>query len=47
MESVMMDFMYTVPSDDTIKECVITKKVVDQNTSVDKKEEELSKSKSA
>ncbi len=46
MESVMMDFMYTVPSDDSIKECVITKKVVDQNTEVEKKAVELSKSES-
>ena len=29
MESLMMDTMYTIPSDDTIKHCKITKEVVD------------------
>ncbi len=29
MESVMMDIMYEIPSDETITECVITKEAVD------------------
>ena len=29
MESVMMDTMYEIPSDDTIEECVVTKAAVD------------------
>lgn len=29
MEKVMMDVMYTIPSDDTIEECIITKEAVD------------------
>ena len=29
MEKVMMDVMFNIPSDDTIEECVITKKAVD------------------
>ena len=29
MESVMMDTMYEIPSDDSIVECVITKDAVD------------------
>ncbi len=29
MESVMMDLMYQIPSDETIEECIITKDVVD------------------
>ncbi len=29
MESVMMDVMYTIPSEDNIEECIITKKLVD------------------
>ena len=29
MESVMMDTMYKIPSDDTIEECIITKEAVD------------------
>jgi ATP-dependent Clp protease ATP-binding subunit ClpX len=29
MESVMMDTMYTIPSDESIKECVITKEAVE------------------
>lgn len=49
MESVMMDLMYTVPSDDSIKDCVITKKLVEENTAIDKEDasKEKSKSKSA
>lgn len=30
MESVLMDTMYTIPSDDSIEECIITKAVVDE-----------------
>ncbi|HAB94451.1 MAG TPA: ATP-dependent Clp protease ATP-binding subunit ClpX [Lachnospiraceae bacterium] len=33
MEKVMMDVMYTIPSDETIKECVITKSSVVDGTS--------------
>ena len=29
MESIMMDLMYTIPSDDTIKSCVITKEAAE------------------
>ena len=29
MESVMMDTMYRIPSDDTIEECIITKEAVE------------------
>ncbi len=29
MEKVMMDVMYRIPSDETIKECVITKEAVE------------------
>ena len=29
MESVMMDVMYEIPSDDNIAECVLTKEAVD------------------
>lgn len=29
MESMMMDTMYTIPSDETIKRCKITKEVVE------------------
>ena len=29
MESLMMDTMYEIPSDDTIEECVVTKAAVD------------------
>ena len=32
MENVLMDTMYTIPSDDTIEECVITKEVVDEES---------------
>ena len=31
MESVMMDTMYKIPSDNTIEECIITKEAVDGN----------------
>ena len=29
MESAMMDVMFTIPSDDTVKECIITKDVIE------------------
>ncbi len=32
MEDVLMDTMYTIPSDDTIEECVITKEVVEKES---------------
>ncbi len=32
MEYVLMDTMYTIPSDDTIEECIITKDVVDEES---------------
>ena len=32
MEDVLMDTMYTIPSDDTIEECIITKDVVDEES---------------
>ena len=32
MEDVLMDTMYTSPSDDTIEECIITKDVVDEES---------------
>lgn len=32
MESVMMDYMYTIPSDDSITDLTITKEMVDKNT---------------
>lgn len=31
IESVMMDTMYKIPSDNTIEECIITKEAVDGN----------------
>ena len=31
MENVMMDYMYSVPSDESIKELTITKEIVDDN----------------
>ena len=33
MESVMMDTMYEIPSDDTIEECVVTKAAVMERAS--------------
>ena len=29
MEKIMMDLMYTIPSDDTIEACVVTKEAVE------------------
>jgi len=34
MENVMLDLMYTIPSDDSISNCVITKDVVEENLKV-------------
>lgn len=31
MEKAMMDVMYTIPSDETIKECIVTKEVITDN----------------
>ncbi len=41
MENVMMDYMYSVPSDESIKELVITKDTVDENTMLVEKEEAI------
>ena len=35
MENVMMEIMYIIPSDPTIKECLITKEVVDEKAEPD------------
>ena len=35
MENVMMDLMYRIPSDETIKECTITKKLVEEKGFMD------------
>ena len=32
MESVLMDTMYTIPSDTSIEECIITKPVVENES---------------
>jgi len=32
MEKAMMDVMFTIPSDDTVKKCIITKDVIDGNS---------------
>lgn len=32
MEKAMMDVMFTIPSDDTVKECIVTKDVIDGKT---------------
>lgn len=34
MENVMMDYMYTIPSDESITECVITKELVAQKATI-------------
>lgn len=50
MENVMMDLMYQIPSDESIKECTIDKKLVEQKGFVDSIEEDkevLIESKSA
>ncbi len=41
MENVMMDYMYTVPSDDNIKDLVITKDIVDENILLVEKDESI------
>ena len=42
MENVMMDSMYEIPSDDSIKKLVITKEMVDDNLLlIDKEEAEI------
>ncbi len=51
MENVMMDLMYTIPSDETITECTISRKMVEEKEYIDsideRKEERLLESKSA
>ncbi len=39
MENVMMDLMYQIPSDDTISECTITRKLVEEKGFIDSIEE--------
>ncbi|MFV0465024.1 MAG: ATP-dependent Clp protease ATP-binding subunit ClpX [Lachnospiraceae bacterium] len=34
MENVMMDYMYTIPSDESIKKCTITKELVTQKATI-------------
>ena len=41
MENVMMDYMYTVPSDDKIKKLVVTKEMVDNNLRLEDKKEDV------
>ena len=44
MENVMMDYMYEVPSDESIKSVTVTKELVDDNLMlVDKRQEDASK----
>ena len=51
MENVMMDLMYTIPSDETITECTISRNMVEEKEYIDsideRKEERLLESKSA
>ena len=35
MEAVMLDFMYRIPSDESITRCVITKEIVEENLAID------------
>lgn len=35
MEQVMLDMMYTIPSDESIKKCTITKEIVERNLAVE------------
>ena len=35
MESVMLDMMYTIPSDESISKCVIDKEIVEKNLAID------------
>lgn len=37
MEEVMLDLMYTIPSDESIKRCVITKAMVESNLAIEEK----------
>ena len=39
MENVMMDLMYTIPSDESITECTINKRLVEEKSFVDSVEE--------
>ena len=41
MENVMMDYMYTVPSDDNIKKVVVTKEMVDNNLRLEDKKDDV------
>lgn len=41
MEDIMMDYMYSVPSDDSIKEIHITKDIVEQNLNKEEKKESM------
>ncbi len=41
MENVMMDYMYTVPSDDNIKKVVVTKEMVDNNLRLEEKKDDV------
>ena len=35
MEAVMLDYMYRIPSDESITRCVITKQIVDENLAIE------------
>ena len=35
METVMLDLMYRIPSDESISRCVITKEIVEKNLAID------------
>jgi ATP-dependent Clp protease ATP-binding subunit ClpX len=35
MENVMLDLMYTIPSDESISRCVITKELVEKNLAIE------------
>lgn len=35
MEAVMLDYMYRIPSDESITRCVITKEIVEENLAID------------
>ena len=41
MENVMMDYMYTVPSDNNIKKLVVTKEMVDNNLRLEDKKKDV------
>lgn len=41
MENVMMDYMYTVPSDNNIKKVVVTKEMVDNNLRLEDKKDDV------